>query len=154
MKRTRVLFLSVSLAVVMLFSGVLLANRSNQDVLFRALGNLAEVIHLVETEYVDELNQVHGGQLTAATDCASCHQPHGSVVNNLLTNAIKFTPEGGRVDLVARRAGLAVALAAVPVRAQDPWEVQDRDRERKIAERLLELLDGFVVFMQMHQDKG
>jgi C-terminal processing protease CtpA/Prc len=57
MKRTRVLFLSVSLAVVMLFSGVLLANRSNQDVLFRALGNLAEVVHLVETEYVDELNQ-------------------------------------------------------------------------------------------------
>jgi C-terminal processing protease CtpA/Prc len=57
MKRTRVIFLSVSLAVVMLFSGVLLANRSNQDVLFRALGNLAEVIHIVETEYVDELNQ-------------------------------------------------------------------------------------------------
>jgi len=28
-----------------------------QDVLFRALGNLAEVVHLVETEYVDELNQ-------------------------------------------------------------------------------------------------
>ena len=57
MKRTRVLFLTVSLVVVMLFSGVLLANRSNQDVLFRALGNLAEVVHLVETEYVDELNQ-------------------------------------------------------------------------------------------------
>ena len=56
MKRTRVLFLTVSLVVVMLFSGVLLANRSNQDVLFRALGNLAEVVHLVETEYVDELN--------------------------------------------------------------------------------------------------
>jgi C-terminal processing protease CtpA/Prc len=52
-----VLFLSASLAVVLLFSGVLLANRSNQDVLFRALGNLAEVVHLVETEYVDELNQ-------------------------------------------------------------------------------------------------
>jgi carboxyl-terminal processing protease len=57
MKRTRVLFLSVSLGVLMLFSGVLLASRSNQDVLFRALGNLAEVVHLVETEYVDELNQ-------------------------------------------------------------------------------------------------
>jgi C-terminal processing protease CtpA/Prc len=57
MKRTRVLFMSASLAVVLLFSGVLLANRSNQDVLFRALGNLAEVVHLVETEYVDELNQ-------------------------------------------------------------------------------------------------
>jgi carboxyl-terminal processing protease len=57
MQRIRVLFLSVSLVVVMLFSGVLLADRSNQDVLFRALGNLAEVVHLVETEYVDELNQ-------------------------------------------------------------------------------------------------
>lgn len=57
MQRTRVLFLSASIAVLMLFSGVLLANRSNQDVLFRALGNLAEVVHLVETEYVDELNQ-------------------------------------------------------------------------------------------------
>ena len=57
MKRARVLFLTASLAVMMLFTGVLLANRSNQDVLFRALGNLAEVVHLVETEYVDELNQ-------------------------------------------------------------------------------------------------
>lgn len=57
MKFTRMVFMSVSVAVVLLFSGVLMANRSNQDVLFRALGNLAEVVHLVETEYVDELNQ-------------------------------------------------------------------------------------------------
>jgi carboxyl-terminal processing protease len=41
----------------MLFTGALLASRNTQDVLFRALGNLAEVVHLVETEYVDELNQ-------------------------------------------------------------------------------------------------
>jgi len=57
MKRSRTIFLTVSLAVVLLFSSVLLANRNTQDVLFRALGNLAEVVHLVETEYVDELNQ-------------------------------------------------------------------------------------------------
>jgi len=57
MKFTRTVFMSVSVAVVLLFSGLLMANRSNQDVLFRALGNLAEVVHLVETEYVDELNQ-------------------------------------------------------------------------------------------------
>jgi carboxyl-terminal processing protease len=57
MKRTRTVFLSISIGVVLLFAGVLMANRSNQDVLFRALGNLAEVVHLVETEYVDELNQ-------------------------------------------------------------------------------------------------
>jgi len=57
MKHTRTVFLSVSIGVVLLFSGVLMANRGNQDALFRALGNLAEVVHLVETEYVDELNQ-------------------------------------------------------------------------------------------------
>ena len=37
-----VIFPIVSLAVVLLFSGVLLANRNTQDVLFRALGNLVE----------------------------------------------------------------------------------------------------------------
>ena len=53
----RKLFLTVSVVVVMLFAGALLASRNTQDVLFRALGNLAEVVHLVESEYVDELNQ-------------------------------------------------------------------------------------------------
>ena len=57
MKRSRTIFLTVSVSVVLLFSGALLASRNTQDVLFRALGNLAEVVHLVETEYVDELNQ-------------------------------------------------------------------------------------------------
>ena len=57
MKRTRTIFLCTSIAVVLLFAGVLMASRNSQDVLFRALGNLAEVVHLVETEYVDELNQ-------------------------------------------------------------------------------------------------
>lgn len=57
MMRTRTVFLTVSVVVVLLFSGVLLASRNSQDALFRALGNLAEVVHLVETEYVDELNQ-------------------------------------------------------------------------------------------------
>jgi len=57
MKGARTTLLAASLTVVMLFAGVLLASRNTQDVLFRALGNLAEVVHLVETEYVDELNQ-------------------------------------------------------------------------------------------------
>jgi len=57
MKGARTTLLVASLAVVMLFTGALLASRNTQDVLFRALGNLAEVVHLVETEYVDELNQ-------------------------------------------------------------------------------------------------
>ena len=57
MKGVRTILLTTSLAVVMLFTGALMASRNSRDVLFRALGNLAEVVHLVENEYVDELNQ-------------------------------------------------------------------------------------------------
>ncbi len=56
MRRARLLFLTVSLALVLGFSGLLLAHRQSQDELYRALGNLAEVVHLVHTEYVDELD--------------------------------------------------------------------------------------------------
>jgi carboxyl-terminal processing protease len=51
-----VVFLSVSLAVVTLFSGMVVASREAKEEVFQALGNLAEVVHLVRTEYVDELN--------------------------------------------------------------------------------------------------
>lgn len=57
MRNLRALVLTVSLAVVMLFVGMFAVARGDREELFRALGNLAEVIHLVETEYVDELNQ-------------------------------------------------------------------------------------------------
>jgi C-terminal processing protease CtpA/Prc len=65
MKGVRTILLTSSLVVVMLFAGVLVASRNSRDVLFRALGNLAEVVHLVETEYVDEFNQ---GALSMSLD--------------------------------------------------------------------------------------
>lgn len=57
MMRARVALLSVSLLVVLAFSGLLLASRGTEDELYRSLGTLSEVVHLVTTEYVDELNQ-------------------------------------------------------------------------------------------------
>jgi carboxyl-terminal processing protease len=56
MMRTRVVFLSVSLTFVILFSGMVVASRETREELFQALGNLAEVVHLIQSEYVDELN--------------------------------------------------------------------------------------------------
>jgi carboxyl-terminal processing protease len=44
------------MVVLLLFAGVLLASRESKEELFRALGNLAEVVHLIRSEYVDELN--------------------------------------------------------------------------------------------------
>jgi carboxyl-terminal processing protease len=56
MMRFRVALLATSLAVVMLFAGLLTAGLRSSESLFQALGNLAEVVHLVQSEYVDELD--------------------------------------------------------------------------------------------------
>lgn len=56
MKRIRLTFMAVSLLVVLMFGGILAAGRDDTEGLYRALGNLAEVVHLIRTEYVDELN--------------------------------------------------------------------------------------------------
>ena len=56
MRRIRTVFLAVSVTVVLLFAGLSLADRRVQDDLFRAMGNLAEVVHLVRSDYVDPLD--------------------------------------------------------------------------------------------------
>jgi len=58
MMRARVVLLTLSLVAVVAFSGLLMAGRgSEEDEVFKTLGTLSEVVHLVLTEYVDELNQ-------------------------------------------------------------------------------------------------
>jgi carboxyl-terminal processing protease len=48
--------MAASLAVVLCGTGMVLADRSFKDDLYRALGNLAEVVHLVHTQYVDKVD--------------------------------------------------------------------------------------------------
>lgn len=57
MKRFRVALLVTSVCVMTFFAGLLTAGLTSNESLFQALGNLAEVVHLVESEYVDELDQ-------------------------------------------------------------------------------------------------
>ncbi|MCU0302535.1 MAG: S41 family peptidase [Thermoanaerobaculales bacterium] len=56
MKRFRTVLLVASLSLVLLFAGLLTAGLTSNESLFQALGNLAEVVHLVQSEYVDELD--------------------------------------------------------------------------------------------------
>jgi len=56
MRTSRIAFMSISLVSVLLFAGGLAAGRGDTEGLYKALGNLAEVVHLIQTEYVDELN--------------------------------------------------------------------------------------------------
>jgi C-terminal processing protease CtpA/Prc len=55
MRRFRIALLSLSFALVLGFAGFLTAGLRSNESLFQALGNLAEVVHLVQSEYVDEL---------------------------------------------------------------------------------------------------
>ena len=56
MKRFRIALLVTSVSLVVFFAGLLTAGLTSKETLFQALGNLAEVVHLVEAEYVDELD--------------------------------------------------------------------------------------------------
>jgi carboxyl-terminal processing protease len=56
MKRFRVALLVTSVCVMVFFAGLLTAGLTSKESLFQALGNLAEVVHLVESDYVDELD--------------------------------------------------------------------------------------------------
>ena len=56
MKGFRVVLMVTSVAVMVLFTGLLTAGLTSKESLFQALGNLAEVVHLVQSEYVDELD--------------------------------------------------------------------------------------------------
>lgn len=55
MRRFRIALLVASFALVLCFGGLLAAGLTSNESLFQALGNLAEVVHLVQAEYVDEL---------------------------------------------------------------------------------------------------
>lgn len=82
MMQFRIGFVIVSMTVVAVFSSLLLAARETREELFRALGNLAEVVHLVRTEYVDELDS---GVLSLALDAG--------IVESIDPNAAVLTAE-------------------------------------------------------------
>lgn len=56
MKLFRGAVLTLSGAMIVLFVGLVVAGRTDDRGLFRALGNLAEVVHLIQESYVDEVD--------------------------------------------------------------------------------------------------
>ena len=152
MMRTRTLFLSISLVVVLLFAGLLTASRSSRDGLFRALGNLAEVVHLVETQYVDELNQE---ALSLSLDAGLVEsQDHWAAVLpadrvDAYLELVQSPPPFG-LGLASRIGSAAVRFVLSGSPAEDaglnPWEVIElvegvNSRGRPLWQIRLELLE-------------
>jgi carboxyl-terminal processing protease len=132
MTRLRLVFLSISLLVVVSFAGLLMAARGEGEELFRALGNLAEVVHLVETEYVDELNR-EALVLSLDAGIVESIDPWAAVVPADRTDeweqALDAPPAFGLV--LASRLGSAAVRAVLdgsPARdaGLDTWEVIER----------------------------
>jgi C-terminal processing protease CtpA/Prc len=132
MKRVRLVFLTTSLLVVILFTGMIVGSREAKEELFQALGNLAEVVHLIRTEYVDELNPealqlsldagivesidrwsavLDADQVEAFSELIQSPPPYGLVVSSRLGSAaVRFVVPGS----AAEDSGLAT------------WEVIER----------------------------
>jgi carboxyl-terminal processing protease len=154
MMRARVVLLGVSLIVVLAFSGLLLAGHGSEDELFKTLGTLSEVVHLVLSEYVDELNQ---DALAVALDSGFVESldPSAAVVPADSVDA--FKRQVGNPPAYGLVFGLRLGSAAVrhtvpgsPAAAAglETWEVIERvegvnTRARPLWQIRVELADRF-----------
>jgi C-terminal processing protease CtpA/Prc len=132
MMRTRIVFLSVSVTVIILFTGMIVASRETRDELFQALGNLAEVAHLIKAEYVDELNS-EALALSLDSGIVESVDPWAAILPTDQVDAfndfLKSPPPFGLV--LSSRLGSAAVRATIPGSpAADadlqPWEVIER----------------------------
>lgn len=154
MMRMRTGFLVLSMAVVLMFAGILTASRSTREDLFRALGNLAEVVNLVETDYVEELDP---DALSVALDAGIVESVDrwAAVVPAQRVEEyqrIVTSPPAFGLLLAKRFSSAAVraTLAGSPARAAglEDWELIElvdgvNTRGRPLWELRLELLESF-----------
>ncbi|MDQ3951365.1 MAG: ATP-binding protein, partial [Actinomycetota bacterium] len=125
---------------------------AESDRLGRLVTDLLDLSRLEEAERVPEtpveLSSVVSGEVTAAVHAAEQRGtsvesrvqpgvwvrgekgPLGHLVRNLLDNAVRYTPDGGRIVVTLERAGDAAALAVADDGIGIPLEAQERVFER------------------------
>jgi carboxyl-terminal processing protease len=152
MRKARITLVALSLLTVTSFGGMLAAGRDNEEGLYRALGNLAEVVHLIRTEYVDELNDealslsLDAG-IVESVDRWAAVLPSG--MTETYRELVGAPPAFGLV--LGSRLGSAAVRQAIPgspaaAAALEPWEVIERvdgvnTRGRPLWQLRLELRD-------------
>jgi len=152
MRKVRITLVALSLLTVTTFGGMLAAGRDDQEGLYRALGNLAEVVHLIRTEYVDELNDealslsLDAG-IVESVDRWAAVLPSG--MTETYRELVGAPPAFGLV--LGSRLGSAAVRQAIPgspaaAAALEAWEVIERvdrvnTRGRPLWQLRLELRD-------------
>jgi carboxyl-terminal processing protease len=152
MRKLRIALMTLSLLTVLGFGGMLAAGRDDEEGLYRALGNLAEVVHLIRTEYVDELND-EALALSLDAGIVESVDRWAAVLPTERAGAyrelVTVPPAYGLV--LGARLGSAAVRQAIPgspaaAAALEPWEVIERvdgvnTRGRPLWQLRLELRD-------------
>lgn len=161
MMRARVVLLALSLVAVVAFSGLLMAGRgSEEEEVFKTLGTLSEVVHLVLTEYVDELNQEAlslslDSSFVESLDPNAAVLPAEAVVG--FQRVVEVPPAYGLV--LGLRLGSAAVKHTVPGSPAedllDAWEVIERvegvnTRGRPLWQIRVALAERFVAGEPVH----
>lgn len=132
MKRTRTVLVASSLALVLLLSGLVVAGRARKDDLYRALGNLAQVVHLINSQYVDRVNLQALGEgldagLVESVDARAAVLDEAQV--RTYQEMLKASPPYGLV--LGLRLGSAAVRQALPgspsaAAGLKPWEILEK----------------------------
>ncbi len=132
MTRTRIAFMSISLALVLSVAGFLVAGKGDTDGLYRALGNLAEVVYLIQNDYVDELDPELLSMALDAGIVESIDRWAAVLPSNTadVYRELVVAPPAFGLALATRIGSAAVrqAIAGSPAAATDleAWEVIER----------------------------
>jgi len=159
MRIFRIAVLASSLVVILAFTGLLLAGKGTQQALYRALGNLAEVLHLVHENYVDPVDLetlergYEGGFLeTIDPEAALLGEneppelgaipPFGLVLGRRLGCAAvrRVLPGSPAAEAGIEAAEILERVDGEKTRTMPLWEVRRRLRRAEAAARTAELL--------------
>ena len=128
MKLFRILVLSLSVVLLITFSGLLLAGKDGRRSLYRALGNLAEVIHLVHENYVDpvDLDRLEKGFESGMLESLD---PACALLSEDEPSGLDDVPPFGIV--LSRRLGSAAVRQVLPgspaeAAGLQKWEIVER----------------------------
>jgi C-terminal processing protease CtpA/Prc len=158
-----------SLTLVLLFAGLLMASRQSQDELYRSLGILAEVMHLVQSQYVDPLDTetlelsldaalvqsvdpwaavLPGDKVDAYREMLEAPPPYGlGLATRFSSAAVRHTIPGSP----AAAAGLETweiieMVEGVNTRGRPLWQIRLELKERELARQdvRLTVVDRFA----------
>ncbi len=151
MRTFRTAVMASSLVVLLTFAGLLLAGRGGKQQLYRALGNLAEVLHLVHENYVDPvdlttLERGYEGGFLEAID------PDAALLEAEEQPVLDAVPPFGLV--LGRRLGCAAARRVLPGSPAGAAGIEEGEILERVGGRKTRTLSLWAVRRVLREAEG